>query len=159
MISPNVNIFLADDDKDDCLFFHEALEELQLQTTLTAVHDGEQLMQLLNKKTDGNPDVLFLDLNMPRKNGVTCLEEIKRSEKLKSLPVIVFSTSYDESIANLLYKNGAQHYICKPADFSELKKIIHQALTLTTQSHGERSRTTQPSKENFLLNTLKAIIL
>ncbi|MBK9732632.1 MAG: response regulator [Chitinophagaceae bacterium] len=154
MISPNVNILLADDDQDDCLFFKEALDELQLKTKLTAVHDGEQLMLLLNKKADSQPDLVFLDLNMPRKNGFTCLEEIKRSEKLKSLPVIIFSTSYDESIADLLYKNGAQHYICKPADFSELKKVIHQALTIVSEKN-----TSQPRKENFLLNTLKAIIL
>ena len=118
----NINILLAYDDIGDCMFFKEALEELQLQTTFTAVHDGEQLMQMLTKNSNEIFHLLFLDLNMPSKNGFACLTEIKHSEKLQSLPVIILSTSYVESIANLLYINGAQHHICKPSDFSLLKK-------------------------------------
>lgn len=133
MIAQNISILLADDDKDDCLLFKEALEELHLQTTLTTTYDGDQLMQILTKKTDKLFHVLFLDLNMPRKNGFVCLKEIKQDKILKQLPVIIFSTSYDEHIANLLYKDGAAHYICKPAHFSELKKVIQQALTMITQ--------------------------
>ncbi len=158
MISGKINILLADDDKDDCLIFKEVLEELELSTQLTTLHDGEQLMQLLTKDSDELFDVLFLDLNMPRKNGFACLEEIKRLEKLTSLPVIIFSTSYDQSIVALLYKNGAQNYICKPADFSQLKRVVHQAITLTTQSPGERvtlsggeGRATQPPKNKFYI--------
>lgn len=156
MISGKINILLADDDKDDCLIFKEALEELELSTQLTTVYDGEQLMQLLSKNSGELFDVLFLDLNMPRKNGFECLEELKRSEQLKSLPVIIFSTSYDQSIADQLYKNGAQHYICKPTDFSKLKKVVHQAIPLAKLSQGERSevegRTTQPPQKKFYLS-------
>ena len=154
MISQNLKILLADDDKDDCMFFLEALEELELSTEVTPLYDGVQVMQYLTKKTNQLPDVLFLDLNMPRKNGFTCLEEIKRSEKLKHLPVIIFSTSYDENVAELLYKNGAQHYICKPADFSQLKMLIQRALSFVSGK-----KITQPRKENFLLNNLKTILL
>ncbi len=148
-----LDILLADDDNDDCQFFKEALDELPLHTQLTAVHDGEQLLQLLSKKMNDLPHVLFLDLNLPRKNGFACLEEIKRNEKLKELPVIIFSTSYSEHIANQLYKNGAQYYICKPADFSQLKKLILQALTFITKEN-----ISQPSKEKFLLS-LKSMML
>lgn len=154
MNSDNFNILLADDDKDDCMFFKEALEELPLQTKFTAVHDGEQLMELLTENSKEIFHILFLDLNMPRKNGFACLTEIKRSEKLKSLPVIIFSTSYDESFADLLYINGAQHYICKPCDFSQLKKVIHQAITLVVKENN-----IQPPKESFFLSNLNAIIL
>ena len=153
MISGNINILLADDDKDDCLLFREALEELPLTTHLTAVHDGEQLMHLL-KKTDGLPHMLFLDLNMPRKNGFTCLEEIKRDKKLAHIPVIIFSTSFDHNVADILYKNGAQYYICKPADFSRFKNVIHEAIKLST-----RKKFSQPPKEKFLLSNLKTIFL
>lgn len=149
MTFQNINILLADDDKDDCIFFEEAIEELQVQTKLTTVYDGEQLMQLLTNKSNQIFDILFPDLNMPRKNGTACLKEIKSIEKLKFLPVIIFSTSYDQSSADLLFKNGAQHYICKPTDFSELKRVIQMALTL---SLGENS--VEPRKENFLLNNL-----
>jgi CheY-like chemotaxis protein len=129
-----LNILLADDDKDDCLFFKEALEELPLVSNLTTVHNGEQLIQLLTKKTVQLPDVLFLDLNMPRKNGFTCLEEIKSDHKLSHVPVIILSTLFDENIANRLYKNGALFYICKPPDFHELKKVINLALTLVAEN-------------------------
>lgn len=146
-----LKILLADDDKDDCLLFREALEELQLQTTLTLVHDGEQLMHLLTENSIEKFDVLFLDLNMPRKSGFTCLDEIKRIDKLKSLPVIIFSTSYDQGFADLLYKNGANHYICKPADFSELRRSIQEALILIT-----REGNLQPPREKFLLRSSKS---
>ena len=66
-------ILLADDDKNDQLLFKEALEELPVTTHLASVENGEQLMQLLNDGKELLPDILFLDLNMPRKNGFTCL--------------------------------------------------------------------------------------
>lgn len=141
-----INILLVDDDKDDCYLFREALEELGLPTHLTTLHNGEQLMEQLDNDSFTLPDILFLDLNMPRKNGFTCLEEMKRNEKLSSLNVIIYSTSFDTKIADQLYKNGANHYICKPADFSMLKKVIHQAITLIT--NGIK---TKPDRENFLL--------
>ncbi len=113
--NPNINILLAEDDKDDCLLFQEALEELDLQTQLTFVHDGVQLMQLLTKNSNQIFDVLFLDLNMPCKNGYECLEEIKRSDELKSLPIIIFSTSYDQSVADLLLLDFSDVSISAPA--------------------------------------------
>ena len=69
----HLNLLLADDDIDDCSFFKEVLENLPISTHLTTVHDGEQLIQLLAKETIELPHVLFLDLNMPRKNGFECL--------------------------------------------------------------------------------------
>jgi CheY-like chemotaxis protein len=141
-----LRILLADDDADDCIFFKQALLELIIPTHLTAVHDGEQLMQLLQDETKELPIILFLDLNMPRKNGFECLSEIKLSKKLKQLPVIVFSTSFEQEVVNSLYKNGAQYFIRKPSEFSQFKKIIQQSLTLVAQ--GDVS---QPSRENFVL--------
>lgn len=163
-VENKINLLLADDDNDDCLLFQEALEELPLLTKLTTVHDGEQLLQLLTKIVSGEnsnsielPDALFLDLNMPRKNGFDALKEIKAHKILKQIPIIIFSTSYDESIANLLYQNGAHHYICKPPDFPQLIKVVHQAIKLTTKPGG-RSVMVQPPKEKFLLSNLKVIL-
>jgi CheY-like chemotaxis protein len=146
MTVKHLDILLADDDTDDCLFFEEALAELSLSAKLTAVHDGEKLMQLLDEDTRKLPHILFLDLNMPRKNGFECLAEIKLNKKLKALPVVIFSTSYEQEVVNLLYQNGAQYFIRKPAAFAQFKKIILYVLTLITQEH-----TTQPSKDNFVL--------
>ncbi len=139
-------MLLADDDPDDRFFFEEALDELSLPVQLTTVNDGEQLMQHLEQGNADLPTVLFLDLNMPRKNGFECLIAIKNDDKLKALPVIIYSTSFDTNTVDLLYDHGAQHYIRKPSEFSQLKKVIHTALTSLAQSFS-----TQPEKEKFVL--------
>lgn len=148
-----LNILLADDDTDDCLFFKEALEAMPVITQFKAVHDGEQLMQLLNRETEPLPHVLFLDLNMPRKNGFECLAEIKHHEKLNVLPVVIFSTSYEQEVVNLLYNGGAQYFIRKPSEFAMFKKIIFHVLTLITQDllTGHVKNIIQPARENFVL--------
>ena len=147
MNSNLLSILLADDDTDDCIFFKEAVEELQLPTKLSSLHDGEQLMQHLNNETNKLPDVLFLDLNMPRKNGFECLSEIKLDQRLKQVPVIIFSTSFEQEVVNLLYKNGAEYFIRKPSEFSQFKKIIHQTIItlIVPQKKAQRTR------ENFVL--------
>ena len=149
-----LNILLADDDMDDCIFFKEALTELQLSNNLTAVHDGEQLMQYLTLETTELPHILFLDMNMPRKNGFECLLEIKQNAKLKDLPVAIFSTSFEQEVVNLLYKNGAHYFIRKPSEFSQFKKIILHALTLIMQE-----KIMKPGKENFVLTVQNNLIV
>jgi CheY-like chemotaxis protein len=148
-----LNILLADDDPDDCLFFKEALRELLLTTNLTIVNDGEQLMKFLTKETNKLPDVLFLDLNMPRKNGFECLSEIKQNNKLQHLPVVIFSTSFEQEVVTRLYKNGAQYFIRKPSEFSQFKQIIHQSLTVIMQEN-----ISQPTMENFVI-TIQDILI
>jgi CheY-like chemotaxis protein len=149
-----LKILLADDDIDDCIFFKEALVELLLSTHLTTVNDGEQLMQLLTNETNVLPHVLFLDLNMPRKNGFECLTEIKLSKKLKLLPVIVFSTSFEQEVVNQLYKNGAQYFIRKPSEFSQFKNIIQLSLALITKEN-----ISQPTRENFVITMETSLII
>ena len=144
--SKQLNILLADDDKDDRFFFEMALDALTITTKLATVVDGEKLMVYLSDNVLQLPDVLFLDLNMPRKNGFECLSEIKGSKTLKQLPVIIFSTSFEQEVVNLLYLNGAHYFMRKPAEFSQLKKIIQQTVTLITQENK-----VQPTRENFVL--------
>jgi CheY-like chemotaxis protein len=141
-----LNLLLADDDRDDCIFFREALEELSIPTHLVTVSDGTELMRLLKLKETILPDVLFLDLNMPIKNGFDSLTEIKLDEDLNHIPVIIFSTSYDSDIAYRLHQSGAKYYIRKPPDFSDLKKIIYKSLSLIWANRDE-----QTPKENFLI--------
>ena len=144
--SKTLHILLADDDTDDCIFFQETLEELDIPNQLDTVHDGEQLMRFLLHETTALPDILFLDLNMPRKNGFECLLEIKLSEKLKIIPVIVYSTSFEQEMVNMLYANGAHFFMRKPSEFSKFKRIIQQCLGLV-----KFGISAQPSKENFVL--------
>jgi CheY-like chemotaxis protein len=146
MAANELRVLLADDDLDDCLFFREALEELPLFTHLTIVNDGDQLMKLLLKNTGPLPHVLFLDLNMPRKNGFECLMEIKHNDKLKAIPAIMYSTSFEQDITDRLHQNGAQYFIRKPFDFLQFKRVIHHSLTLIMQEPG-----VERTKGNFIL--------
>ena len=146
MLTTHFNILLADDDTDDCQFFKEALEELPLTTHLTTVYDGVQLMQQLTYNTVELPHVVFIDINMPRKKGCQCLYEIKNDDKLKQLPVVIVSTSFDKEVVNQMYDNGAHYYLRKPDDFYKLKQGIAQALT-----NIEKYKFAQPSKDNFII--------
>ena len=86
---------------------------------------------------------------MPRKNGIECLSELKQNEKLKSIPIIVFSTSFAKEIVNSLHEQGANYYIQKPAEFSALRKIIAKSLELILVSAHH-----QTLKENFVISTM-----
>lgn len=147
MSQQNYNLLLADDDEDDCAFFKEALDELSFTASLVTVNDGVQLMNFLADNFATNlPDILFLDLNMPRKNGSECLTEIKEKEELKDLPVIIFSTSLDNDIVDQMFEKGATYYIRKPGEFSKLKKVIENALIIASQNNLK-----QPLREHFIL--------
>ncbi|HJY12810.1 MAG TPA: response regulator [Flavobacterium sp.] len=144
MNKQHYNLLLADDDEDDCAFFKEALDELSLPVSLVVVNDGVQLMDYLS--TNNLPDMLFLDLNMPRKNGHECLKEIKEINELNSMPVIIFSTSLDTEIVDLMYQKGATYYIRKPGEFSKLKKVIGNAVDVVSEN-----KLKQPVREHFVL--------
>lgn len=141
-------ILLADDDMDDCRFFREALEALPFSTSKTVVNDGEELMLLLKNNIEKLPEILFLDLNMPRKSGFQCLTEIKQNHRLEKIPVVIISTSYDRSVADALYENGASYYIRKPIGFSQLQELITLAVGFIIEKNILR-----PDKENFLIRT------
>lgn len=136
-----LNVLLADDDTDDRSFFDKALREIPIETHLTFVQDGEQLMNYLSENFEHLPDVLFLDLNMPRKNGFECLSEIKEDNKFKDLSVVMFSTSfpqdinYEENMIKTLLKIGAQDYIRKSGEFAQLKQDIHNALSKVIENN------------------------
>lgn len=130
----HLNILLADDDIDDRFFFAKALKELPFDADLSTVHDGDQLMDYLLQNTGHLPDVLFLDLSMPRKTGFECLTEIKENPELNDMYVVMFSTSYsrdmlyEQSIIKILYDIGAQDYIRKPSGLVGLKEVIQKVL-------------------------------
>ena len=140
-------LLLADDDLDDRLFFEDAIEELFTSYKLSTVTDGVELMELLSDDSEQLPDILFLDINMPRKNGCECLAEIKANDILKDIPVVIFSTSLDMEIVNKLYENGAHYYIRKPGDFNVLKKVIYQATVLLKEDN-----INQPERSNFIMH-------
>jgi len=139
MLTKTVNILLADDDFDDQSFFANALKELPITTILNSVNDGEQLMAYLGNNRTHLPQVLFLDLSMPRKNGFECLVEIREIEAFNGIAIVMFSTSfptninYEEGLIKTLIKMGADYYIRKQGDFESIKQLIHQSLIKISQ--------------------------
>ena len=140
------NLLLADDDADDRFFFKEAIKGFSNQLHLVTVKDGEQLMLYLTEHMDQLPGLLFLDLNMPRKNGFECLREIKNHAVLKNIPVIVYSTSDEREVIKLLYTAGAHFYIQKPDNFSKLKVVVRKAIDLMGKLPDSR-----PPQQDFIL--------
>ncbi|PZX60263.1 CheY-like chemotaxis protein [Algoriphagus ratkowskyi] len=147
MIVGRIKLLLADDDEDDRFFFKDSLSKLPFETDLTTVTNGVELMSMLLTGGKNIPDVIFLDLNMPMKSGFECLSEIMRHDKLKQLPIIIYSTSMDEPVVNTLYEQGAFHYIRKPGEYSKLKDVIFKGLSSLM------NKPVKPTKENFVIQS------
>jgi CheY-like chemotaxis protein len=146
MNSNPLYILLADDDEGDRLIFKEAFDELKLMTKVETVNDGIELMKYLNDKALPLPDILFLDLNMPRKNGLECLKEIKQDDRLKNISIAIYSTSASDTDMEATFLNGANIYIHKPNDYTMLKQSLDKAVTVA-----HLYREPNFKKENFLL--------
>lgn len=139
-------VVLADDDEDDRLFFVEAFEELKIQTKVDIYKDGVALMDALNVSESVLPNILFLDLNMPKKSGLDCLMEIKSNKRFKDIAIAIYSTSASEEDIENTFVQGANIYIKKPSNFKNLKKILSDVVTINWQYH-----TNGLNKDNFLL--------
>jgi len=125
-----IHIFLADDDDDDTFLFREALDQIPVKVELDVAENGMELMHVLNSNA-AMPDVIFLDMNMPVKNGLECLYEIRNSENLKQIPVVILSTSIAQYLLESAHKAGANLYIQKPTSFSELVAVLKNCLLKT----------------------------
>jgi len=136
-------ILLADDDSDDREFFHDALKDVSAEILLRTAENGIEALNLLRAGADF-PDLIFLDLNMPLKNGHECLHDIKGDEMLKHIPVIIFSTSLQPETANNVYNGGASLYVVKPNSFAALKELLRKVLAMNWKI------SSRPLKEHFI---------
>jgi len=141
-----IHLILADDDEDDRLFFTDAFSELKINTRVNTFNDGVELMNYLNKEGSLMPNVLFLDLNMPKKTGIECLIEIKANSKMSGIAIVIYSTSASEEDIEKTFVLGANIYIKKPDSFKKLKKILSEVVSINWQYH-----TNGLNKDNFLL--------
>lgn len=126
-----VTILMADDDPDDRLLMEDAFAEIRLENPLDFVVDGVELMDYLHRRGDyvhlyeaPLPGLILLDLNMPRKNGREALDEIKRDEKLRKIPIVILTTSKAEEDLLASYNLGANSFIVKPVTFDKLVEVI-----------------------------------
>lgn len=120
----NLKILIAEDDNDDKLLIQDALDDIGIKFEDTFyVSDGEELLNKL--KIENNlPLLILLDLNMPIKDGRQALKEIKNSDLLKHIPVIIFTTSSSEEDIKISYKFGTNTYFTKPSLYSEMVEIM-----------------------------------
>lgn len=127
MSDPKIKIFLADDDDDDRDFFNIALESLNYNYELTTANNGEQVIDYF-KKGENIPDLVFLDINMPKADGIECLVKIKELYPAKGPTVIMLSTSSSEKTIAMSRQYGASVYIEKPNQFSQLSQFLNYCL-------------------------------
>jgi len=125
-----LHVVLADDDKDDRLFFKNAFDQLRIKHELLMFEDGYELMEHL-AIAEEPPHVVFLDLNMPGKHGLECLLEIRANPQFRDLTVAIYSTSSSPEDIEGTFVAGANIYIKKPDDFLSLKKIMADVLSVS----------------------------
>ena len=123
-----VEILLVEDNPGDARLAQEAIREAQMRNRLNWVLDGVEALTFLRKegkhKQAPRPDLILLDLNLPRKDGRELLAEIKRDEQLKRIPVVVLTTSEAEEDISRAYRLKANCYIAKPPQLDDLVKIV-----------------------------------
>lgn len=142
-------IFYTDDDQDDTLIFSHALSEINKKRNanykLSVNENGNELLNSLHNPPPV-PNIIFLDLNMPGKDGRETLKEIRHTNEFKKLPVVIFSTSSNEEDIDFSYKHGANLYVNKPSNYEDLKRIISQCLDIDWKNY------VQPYKKDFFIS-------
>lgn len=123
-----MSLLIVDDDADDRTLFTEAVKEVDENIECITANNGQQALDLLKNPLCSLPDLIFLDIRMPRLSGKKCLLEIKKDERLKQIPVIIYTTSREVEESKELKKMGAFHFISKPGNAEEIYYLVSVAL-------------------------------
>ncbi|ASW56746.1 response regulator [Plantactinospora sp. KBS50] len=125
-----IEVLLVEDDPGDVLMTQEAFEEHKLRNRLTVVSDGDEALAYLRQQGQyaeaSPPDLILLDLNLPRRDGREVLEEIKKDELLRQIPVVVLTTSQADEDILRSYRLHANAYVTKPVDFERFIAVVRQ---------------------------------
>ena|SRR5438270_10656002 len=135
-------VVLADDDPDHGTLFKIVLKKVDPTKSLTIVKDGAALLELLSQQV---PDLLFLDLNMPCKNGYECLREIRQNPELQNLPIVVYSSSSQMTDIQKSYIHKADLYMVKPFNSFHLQNALESILTMDWRKN-------YPSQKYYFIN-------
>jgi CheY-like chemotaxis protein len=130
----NRKFLLVDDDADDASLFCEALTRIAPVIECHTVENGLKLFEWLSTLDADKPDIIFLDINMPLMNGWECLQKLKDTSNFKNIPTIMYSTSSAKKDVDKAYSLGAQLFVTKPDDFSELSKFLQVVATSSADS-------------------------
>lgn len=146
---PPIEILLVEDQPGDVRLTQEALRESRLGTRLHVAYDGEQALAMLRQQEPYHslpcPDLILLDLNLPKRDGRQVLEEIKRDPQLKPIPLIVFTTSRAPDDVRRSYELNANCYVTKPGDFEQFMALVRsiEQFWLNVATLPSRHSTTQ----------------
>ena len=125
----DMRVFIIDDDEDDKKLFIESVREIDDSIQCFTANDGQEAMKILNDTEWALPDFIFLDLRMPRISGRQCLAEIMKQERLRHIPVFIYTTANDVQESIELKKMGAVHFITKPTNPTDIYYILSEALS------------------------------
>jgi CheY-like chemotaxis protein len=123
-----MNVLYADDDVDDREIFCEVIKEINPAIKVVLGKDGIETLKILSVQKE-LPDLIFLDINMPRMDGIECLVKIKSDDRLKGIPVIIYSTTSNKSDVTKISLLGASDFILKGNSYESVKESLHKILT------------------------------
>ncbi len=128
MTGKPITVLLVEDDDEDIFLIKDAMEKSKLTVHLDVVRNGEEALQSLRRQgsyaTTTPPDLILLDLNIPKKNGWEVLQEIKQDETLKVFPVTILTTSNQDPDIHRAYALGANSYVTKPVGLQEFHRVV-----------------------------------
>jgi PAS domain S-box len=139
-----INVLIVEDDRDDFLLLEEALEDVLHHPQIDHSRDGKDLLQKIAQQT--KPDIIFLDLNIPKINGIDCLKTIRKQNNLNATPVVIYSTSSDVEDIDICYQSGCTLYLVKQTSFNDLVKQLKKIF-----AHERSEEALRKSEEQFRL--------
>ncbi len=141
-------VVLVEDDADDREFFKEAIEEIPYKIDLRIFMNGQEFVEGMMAEKSNVPDLVFLDLNMPVKNGVQALKELREVPEFKNIPIVaIYSTSISEKDQADTFLLGADAFISKPNDYKDLRKLIQKIFEIDWKNRNT-------DKKNFIISPL-----
>lgn len=138
------HLLFVDDDSDESYLFNEALEQAGSTFRLSKAKDGNDLIDFLAK--NGLPDIILIDLNMPYKDGLEALAELRTNPAYDQLPLVIYSTTDNPVYIDKCYKSGASMFIVKPETFDGMVEVVKKLSSI------DWSNFTQPSREEFVIS-------
>lgn len=138
-----MHILIADDDKDDFLILKEAAEKVGHTLKVSYAANWLELWRFFLKTL---PDVLFLDINMPVKDGIECLQLLRKEKKYDTIPILIYSTSVSKTDIDKAYQNGANYFIVKPNAIDDVTNIIKKLTSM-----GKEMLLSIPPREEFVI--------
>ena len=142
----NLHLLFVDDDSDESYLFNEALEQAGLDFTLSRAKDGNDFIAFLT--SNPLPDMVLIDLNMPYKDGLESLIEIRSNPEFNKLPLVIYSATRNKVFIDQCYQKGANLFIVKPNNFDGMVEIVKRVCNINWAEFQ------QPSREEFVINTI-----